>query len=130
MKRAQFHPVGTEPAITVLVYIAIPGNRDWLGEASLENIAHQVVNTSGVAGHNIEYVLKLAKFMRDFLPAARDDHLFTLERVIRRHAAALKICLKQFGVDLEVPVSPGLASTSSFHFADRLPGKKLRCVDM
>lgn len=131
VKRTHFHPIGTDPPVSVLVYVAVPGNKDWLGDASLETISHQVINTSGAAGHNIEYILRLAKFMREFLPAARDDHLFTLERIIRRHTAALKICLGQFGGDVETaPPSPNAPSSSTFQFADRLPGKKLRCVDM
>lgn len=43
----------------------------------------KVVNSRGVAGHNVEYVLKLANWFRAAMPDVVDDHLFTLETHIR-----------------------------------------------
>ena len=70
--------------INVLVYIATESNPDYLGPASLETIAKQVVNSSGSCGTNTEYVLKLAEWMRYAIPSVTDDHLFNLEREVLR----------------------------------------------
>jgi glutathione-specific gamma-glutamylcyclotransferase len=47
---------GSWPA---LVYVAAPGNPDYLGPAQLEEIARQVSRASGLSGSNLEYVLEL-----------------------------------------------------------------------
>jgi cation transport protein ChaC len=47
---------GSWPA---LVYVAAPGNPDYLGPAQLEEIARQVSRASGPSGSNVEYVLEL-----------------------------------------------------------------------
>tara|TARA_B100001079_G_scaffold259865_1_gene259428 strand:- start:4 stop:573 length:570 start_codon:yes stop_codon:yes gene_type:complete len=43
-----------------LVYIATPDNAAWLGEAPVEDIAAQVVASTGPSGPNRDYVLNLA----------------------------------------------------------------------
>lgn len=65
-----------------LIYIATPGNPNWLGEAPLMSIAYQVLESVGPSGDNVEYVLELAKALRNM--GAEDDHVFDLAR----HVAA------------------------------------------
>lgn len=66
---------GTEDAAAPgFIYIATPGNPNWLGEASLEKIAAQVQRSEGPSGHNIEYVLELARALREM--GADDPHVF------------------------------------------------------
>ena len=45
----------------------------------------KVTECRGEAGHNIEYVIRLADFFRDHLPEVHDDHLFSLEASVRQH---------------------------------------------
>ncbi|XP_059046886.1 glutathione-specific gamma-glutamylcyclotransferase 1 [Achroia grisella] len=112
-----------------LMYIAVPGNKHWLGTAPLLNIADQILICRGPSGTNVEYLLRLVDFMRDEIPEALDDHLFSLERLVKKLAAEKKICLKSMmGVQKET--SEVQTSTASFQFASRIPEKKLRCVNM
>ncbi|KAM9788123.1 glutathione-specific gamma-glutamylcyclotransferase 1-like [Syngnathus typhle] len=74
--------------VHALVYIATSDNPAYLGPASDQEIANQVAVCRGKTGHNIEYVLQLANFMRLCCPEAKDEHLFSVE------AAVLKICPK------------------------------------
>lgn len=64
-----------------LVYIATPGNPNYLGPAPLEHIAVQVRGSQGPSGHNVEYVTRLAQALREM--NAEDDHVFALERLVR-----------------------------------------------
>lgn len=84
-KIATFHPHSDRPLepFPALVYIAVPGNLHWLGDAPLPDIASQIVSSSGPSGHNVEYLLRLAQFMREAIPEADDTHLFTLEFLVR-----------------------------------------------
>merc|ERR1712038_725922 len=71
----------------------------WLGAAPLEDIAEQVVHSSGKTGHNVEYVLKLAAWSRSVLPDIIDDHLFELEkRIVSK--------VEQYGFSLDVICPP------------------------
>ena len=54
----------------------------------------QVVYSSGNSGHNVEYVLRLADWMRDKLPDIEDEHLYTIESHIRRIIQENNLCLK------------------------------------
>ncbi|XP_009997908.1 PREDICTED: cation transport regulator-like protein 1 [Chaetura pelagica] len=83
-KLVKFHPQeeDAEEPILALVYIATPQNPSYLGPASEEDIAAQIIVSSGCAGHNIEYLLRLADFMRFFCPQAEDKHLFSIEEAL------------------------------------------------
>jgi len=65
-----------------LMYVATPANRNYLGEAPLEAIAHQVLRSHGPSGPNLEYVLRLAAALREI--GAEDDHVFALEQHVGR----------------------------------------------
>lgn len=77
----------------VLVYIATPTNSLWLGEASETEIASQIIDCKGPSGHNVEYVLRLANFMRDHFPNEMDQHLYTLEEELLRKIKCNNLCL-------------------------------------
>lgn len=60
------------------VYIATRENRAFLGEAPEPEIAAHVHASSGPSGPNAEYVIQLAKALRDL--SAHDAHVFGVEQ--------------------------------------------------
>ncbi|CAF0752212.1 unnamed protein product [Didymodactylos carnosus] len=67
-------------------YLAHSDNPFWAGEtASMEQIATQIAFAEGPSGKNSEYLFKLADAMRRMaLDDSADEHLFTLERLVRQ----------------------------------------------
>jgi len=63
-----------------LVYIATPDNANYLGPAPLGEIAAQVRESRGPSGSNAEYVLRLARALREL--AAHDPHVTALEALV------------------------------------------------
>ena len=63
-----------------LVYIADPDNTAYLGYAPEHEIAEQVANSSGPSGSNSEYVISLARALREL--GANDEHVYSIERYI------------------------------------------------
>ncbi len=59
-------------------------NRNYLGPASLAEIAAQVRHSVGPSGPNLEYVVRLAAALREL--AARDDHVFALGKLLLEEA--------------------------------------------
>ena len=95
----------------------------------------------GAAGHNIEYVIRLADFFRDHLPEVHDDHLFSLEASVRQHMEQKKMVWIESSTSLKEPQSTELAATDaesvaadaqvrrdSFQHQSRLAPKKLLCL--
>ncbi|XP_022083072.1 putative glutathione-specific gamma-glutamylcyclotransferase 2 [Acanthaster planci] len=80
-----FHPRDTykHQPFDVMIYIATPDNKNFLGPASMEVIAQQIFLSVGPSGKNIEYLLNLAEAVRSLLPEAADQHLFELEKLVR-----------------------------------------------
>lgn len=74
-----------QPPVQALVYIATSDNPLYLGPASPEKIGAQIAVCRGKTGHNLEYLLRLAEFMRSSCPHVEDHHLFSIE------AAALSV---------------------------------------
>jgi cation transport protein ChaC len=72
---------GAAPFAEALVYVATRDNRNYLGCASLPSIAEQVIGAEGPSGPNREYVLELARSLREM--GANDHHVFRLEQVLR-----------------------------------------------
>lgn len=83
--------------------------------------------------------------MHRYLPEAHDEHLFTLEMLVRSRIKEESMCLatlmgnRDFDVDLgedahaesTVPEEiNGRSRENSFQFSARIPSKSLRCVKM
>ena len=68
--------------VSGVVYIARPENANYLGPASIREIARQVVAASGPSGANPEYVFELARSLRAM--AAEDAHVFEVEAEVSR----------------------------------------------
>jgi len=71
--------VGAPPALG-LMYVAGPGNPNYLGPAPLDAIARQVLRSAGPSGPNLEYVLRLAGALREM--GADDPHVFALAELV------------------------------------------------
>lgn len=78
-KMVEFQPQGGGGPVQALVYIATADNPLYLGPASPHAIGAQIAVCSGNTGHNLEYLLRLAAFMRSSCPAVDDQHLFAVE---------------------------------------------------
>lgn len=76
----------------VLVFTATQENNLYLGPAPLDELAKQIVSCNGTAGHNVEYVLRLAQFVRKYIKEDKDLHLFGLEFHIENLLRKMKIC--------------------------------------
>lgn len=144
---ATFHSRDGARQFPVVIYIATNKNEHWLGEASLQIIARQITECSGPSGHNVEYLLRLAEFMHRYLPEAYDEHLFTLELLVRSKIKEKKLCLptlmgnREFVIDLEdteatvrvedhADVNERPPRENSFQFSARIASKTLRCLKM
>ena len=89
-----FNPKETyrrEVTIPVLVYYADPNNQYFLGGASYSEISTDILLSFGVNGSNIEYLLRLADFMRSEVTGEKDEHLFAIETSVR---LKLNLCTK------------------------------------
>lgn len=62
-----------------LVYIATADNPIYLGPAPDTEIAAQIASCRGSTGLNMEYLVRLAEFMRLYCPDVEDHHLFAIE---------------------------------------------------
>ena len=79
-----FHPHNeSTPPFTVLVYIATETNVEYLGPAPPDVIARHVAESRGPSGCNVEYVMNLARTIRELMPQANDQHLFDIESRLR-----------------------------------------------
>ena len=65
-----------------LVYIATPDNQAFLGAASEQEIARQICAAQGPSGTNREYLIELAKSLREM--GLEDPHVFEIEMHIDR----------------------------------------------
>ncbi|KAI3841564.1 hypothetical protein MKX03_023878 [Papaver bracteatum] len=80
-------PTSTTPAITgVMVYIASPDkklNENYLGPASLEEMANQIVKAKGPSGPNRDYLFHLEEALLQ-LGCKKDKHVTDLANEVRR----------------------------------------------
>lgn len=135
-------------AFTVMLYIATPKNDLWLGDAPLHEIANQITECQGSSGHNVEYLLRLADYMRDNIPEAVDEHLFNLEYLVRsrikQNNLSIKslmgdaIGLRTFNTNDNINLQErenhlqdvAGARVDSFQYAAKIPEKILRCLNI
>ena len=68
----------------MVAYAATPKNSLYLGPASPEQIASQIAYAKGNSGLNIEYLVRLADFMREKVPDYDERHLFDLEKLVKK----------------------------------------------
>ncbi|XP_053682848.1 glutathione-specific gamma-glutamylcyclotransferase 1 [Sabethes cyaneus] len=119
-------------AFLALVYIATPKNELWIGEEPVVETARQIAQCKGPSGHNVEYLIRLALFMREELPGAADAHLFELEDLVRRFVAEANVTIgsllgstpRRIRRDSHEEVRRHV----SFEYTSRVPEKNLRCL--
>lgn len=138
-----FYPASGQP-FKVLVYVATPKNPLWMGHADERTIAQQVIDCSGPSGHNVEYIIRLAEFMREHFTEDHDPHLFRLEKEVLDLVSQKNMCLKSLMGNGEGCISfirrntPSPTSNSredqeradSFEYAARVTGTTLRCLNL
>lgn len=123
-------------AIPTLLYIATEANNLWLGDGPLPHIAQEIVESHGPSGHNVEYLLRLASFMRDELNGitVSDDHLFDLEMLVRKELDRRKICVHTLmgrqPERIRRDSHEEIRRPTTFEFTSRVPDKKLRCLNI
>ena len=71
-----------------LVYFAGHDNPAWLGPAGIADIAHHIDRSQGPSGSNRDYLLDLARALREL--GAVDPHVFELESALLRSLSADK----------------------------------------
>lgn len=69
--------------IQAIVYYATPKNPLFTGEETEEKTAKAIATSRGVAGHSIEYLLKVTDFMKENLPNETEPHLYKVDRLVR-----------------------------------------------
>uniref|UniRef100_A0A131Y2T0 glutathione-specific gamma-glutamylcyclotransferase n=1 Tax=Ixodes ricinus TaxID=34613 RepID=A0A131Y2T0_IXORI len=149
----QFQPRDPrEDPVPALVYVALPGNPLYLGPASVRALADQIATSRGPSGSNAEYVLRLARFMREEVPGIWDDHLFALESSLlvrleelkmtdemtsssasdRDFRASLEVgCKGATGEDKDVATDARNSPvTVAVDFVSAVSSTKLRCLDL
>ncbi len=67
-------------------YVAEKNNPAFLGPEPAEAMARHIASSSGPSGSNSDYLLRLAKALREI--DAEDDHVFDLEHRVRAHHSA------------------------------------------
>ncbi|XP_059619245.1 glutathione-specific gamma-glutamylcyclotransferase 1 [Phlebotomus argentipes] len=121
-------------AFPVLLYIASDENDQWVGEEPVASLATHIVDARGSCGHNIEYLLRLATFMREELPHAHDDHLFELEEVVRQLMSHRQIKLSAVMGRTPQRIRRDSHEETrrpiSFEFTSRVPETRLRCLNI
>ncbi|KAF7268461.1 glutathione-specific gamma-glutamylcyclotransferase 1 [Rhynchophorus ferrugineus] len=145
-KFTDFHSSSGQ-TLTVLLYIATPKNPLWLGDANVEEIAHQITDCQGPSGHNVEYLIRLANFTRKFFPHHYDHHLYSLEEKVLAIIEINKLNLEKlmgFGEGCiafrrktdsresspETIRRRNEERVETFEHTARVPGKKLRCLNI
>ena len=65
-----------------LVYVGLPDNKAFVGPSPLPELAQRIFSCEGPSGRNDEYLLRLARAVRELAPQTVDTHLFELERLV------------------------------------------------
>lgn len=121
-------------AFPVLLYIATPDNDYWMGNDDLSAIAEQIANASGPSGHNVEYLVRLAMFMREEIPGVHDEHLFTLEKLVHEELARQKQCISLLMGNHPPQIRRDSHESQrrpiNFEFTTKVQEKRLRCLNI
>lgn len=123
-------------AFPALLYIATEENSLWMGESPLTTIAKEIVESKGPSGHNVEYLIRLANFMREELRDVNveDDHLFQLEQLVKNLLAERKVCVNSLmgrqPERIRRDSHEEIHRPVTFEFTSRIPDKKLRCLNI
>ena len=72
----------------VCVYVAESEDPNYLGPASLSEIAQQIFRAKGPSGPNTEYLIELAEGLRAI--GVSDEHVFSLEQQVRLLETAVR----------------------------------------
>ncbi|KAK5639111.1 hypothetical protein RI129_011603 [Pyrocoelia pectoralis] len=94
-RKVTFFPISNETPFEISIYVGSEDNQNYAGASDEESIAFQIVNSVGPSGTNIEYLLNLAKSMREIAPHVDDRHLFNIETRV------LKILHEKKGVECQ-----------------------------
>lgn len=123
-------------AFPTLLYIATDENDLWTGETPLKQIAQEIADCRGPSGHNVEYLMRLANFMRDELKGVivEDEHLFELEKMVRdilaeRNVPVYSLMGHQPALILR-DAHEEIRRPTTFEFSSRVPNQKLRCLNI
>lgn len=115
-----------------------------MGAAPLPQVATEIADASGHCGHNAEYLLRLANFMKEHVPDAWDEHLYLLEHLVRSRLKEKNICVEDImtcdpqvtvaaiagGFKDEQQEEPRQEASHSPNFASQVPSRKLKCLDL
>lgn len=112
--RSRVDTFGSNPDLRVLVFSATNTNNLYFGPASPEEIANQIIDCKGTCGYNVEYVTRLADYVRKYIPEDRDDHLFYLDYLVRtllkKRNVPLESRLSKMDDDLKTEMESSLES--------------------
>lgn len=73
-------------AFDATAWVAEPGNFAYLGEASIDNIAEQIANSTGPSGRNDDYVFELANALKSM--GIDDPHIMELNDALHAISAS------------------------------------------
>lgn len=132
-------PWNAGEAFPVQLYIATEESSHWAGESSLQDLAEHICDSQGASGHNVEYVLRLAQFIRTEIPEIVDHHLFELEMLIKEALERRQVQLNEV---MGRPPPPhrrrrsstgeleGQARRITFEHRSRVAARRLRCLQI
>lgn len=77
------NPDGTTSSMPAILYYATPKNDLFVNDCCVETLAEDIARARGICGYNCEYLMRTTDFMRDNLPDVEEDHLYTLDKLVR-----------------------------------------------